>query len=953
MRDDERVELEGEVLGALLSGWAEACVLAGPLQTHWPEAFQLASVRAAYHLALESGALSAEQRRAVLEPLFATEERFDELLMHAERLALGTRLRLASLCRHISEASVRDPALLDGGRGAVLDRVLASLFRDRDPFVAMHAAWALGLRESPAAPIAWEVLQRARATDAPPHLRRRALVAAAARAFDRDADALEGILQSDLVKREPAARALLLRALSFAPSTGRALAVGLAAGAKAPEVLQALAEHAIDRRDRAQILTELAPRVGESAPKKLRWLVGPRTAVEEELFQAYVSLRDAAFQSARQAHVAARRALALVGTVDSIGVEAILFDGTWLRDALVATDEPPSERRESWVEWVQAIERARTRSIDAVAAGKDSALRDALGQATRALDASMRGSFGEGAPPDALRSAIAGDADRLLRALGPHLLGEPEGALVRPLAYAWATAAEVAALTHVDSFDRAVATATSTDVAVVRHAAHATTVTALSNALSALVALRAAIDEASAGSGNASGIVAALLDTLRAISPLAGPTSPTRRALEALVVAVDAQVMFARGQLPDVSAPWIRALDEAAMLRRALHEVLAVPTPELPSDKRRAGAIAVLFRREKADKPMPVENAQKAIAGTLPPLFSGLHQALVATLGRESRDTKATAPKLDLAAGEFVGDFVVDRTLGKGGMGSCLLVRRRVAAKDPKAPRFVLKLPLRRDQLSLDLFIDEATTLLQLAKAPHPGVVEFISCATKSYRVPFLVMSWVEGNTLDERIRKGALPAAEVASIGAALADALAHCHRHEITHHDVKPANVILTRDGKPVLVDFGISSAARRTGAGSLQYMAPERFGGPLKGADWPSDVFALGCVLFEALAGRALLDPPLFGQERVSMADVATIADGIMSGAPLSAQQIAIFYAFIAHRSDVLAERIRGVVGVTDPNRRLLADLLTQMVARDPTTRPRAGHAAVVLRSLKSVL
>lgn len=944
---EERQRLEADVIATLLSGWSAASALAGTIHASFPELFQVSAVRAIYHLGLESGALTSEQRRAIVEPLFLSEERFDELLMHAERLALGTRLRLSSLCRHVCEAAGRLPRLLDDGRGAVLDRVLSLLFRDRDPFVAMQAAWALGLRESP---IVHEVLSRARATDAPPHLRRRALIAAVSRAFDRDAPAIEGLMNSELVKREPAARALLVRALSLAPATGRALVTGLAAEAKAPEVLQALAEHAIDVGQRARILAELAPRVSDNAPKKLRWLVGPRSGLDEELFQAYVGIRDAAARSAGEAHEVAKRTLSLLGH-DHLGCEAILFDGTWLRDALVATDEPATDRRESWVEWVRAIDRARTRAVDRVASEKGGALRDALGQATRALDASLRGSGrgNEGTTGDALRTAVANDADRLLRALGAHLLGEPEGALTRPLAYAWATAAEVAALAHVDSFDRTVATATCTDLALVRHAAQATTVPALSNALAALIGLRTAIDEAEKGTGGASAIVSALLDALRAVSPLAGPTSPTRRALEALVVAVDAQVMFARGQLPDVTVPWARALEEAAGLRRALHEVLGVAAPELPADKRRTGAIAALFKREKTDKPMPADNAKKAVAATLPPLFDHLYEALALATARETRDPKPTSPGLDLAAGENIGDFVVDRTLGKGGMGSCLLVRRRVAAKDPKAPRFVLKLPLRRDQVTLDLFIDEATTLLQLAKAPHPGVVEFISCATKSYRVPFLVMAWVEGQSLDERIRKGAMKPAEVAALGAALADALAHCHRHEITHHDVKPANVILARDGRPVLVDFGISSAARRTGAGSLQYMAPERFGGPLKGADWPSDVFALGCVLFEALASRGLLDPPLLGAERTAMADVATIADGIMSGAPLSTQQFAIYYAFIAHRTDVLAERIRHVVGTGDPNRRLLADLLVQMVARDPTARPRAGHAAVVLRSL----
>lgn len=925
----------------MLGSWDAAAELAPRLRADAPELLQLPAVRALCHLGLESGAWSSAQRRAVVEPLFLTEERFDEVLLHAERLSLGTRLRLASLCRHTCEAARRTPALLEEGRGAVLDRVLSLLFRDRDPFVALHASWALGLRDSQ---VASEVVTRNSAKGAPPHLRRRALVASVSRAFDRDAPALEGLLRHELVKGEPAARALLIRALAFAPETGRALAAGLAADAKAPEVAQAIVEHGIDVGERRFDVTH------ENASERLRWLVGPRDEGAERLFSAYVGLRDAAKRSAREAHDVARHALSILD--EGVGTEAILFDGTWLGDALLSTDAPPSERHELWVSWVRAVERARARAIERVSREKGAALRDALGQVTRALDASIRGSS-DGTPGDALRSAVADDADRLLRALGPHLLGSPEGALQRPLAYAWATAAEVSALAHPDSFDRAVATATCSEPALVRHAVQATTVPALSNALSALVALRSALDEAQKGKTAASAVVTALLDTLRAVSPLSGPASPTRRSFESLVVAVDAQVMLERGQLHDVTAVWLRTLDDAAALRRALHEVLGVKPPELPADKRRASAVSGLFLRDKPDKAMPADNAKKVLAATFPPLFAGLHDAVAAALGREGRETGPTLQGLDLAAGEIIGDFLVDRTLGKGGMGSCLLVRRRVAAKDPKAPRFVLKLPLRRDQLSVDLFIDEATTLLQLAKAPHPGVVEFISCATRVYRLPFLVMGWVEGEPLDARIRKGAMKPAEVAALGAQLAEGLAHCHRHDITHHDVKPANVILARDGRPVLVDFGISSAARRTGAGSLQYMAPERFGGPLKGADWPSDVFALGCVLYEALTGRGLLDPPLLGNERAVMADVASIADGILGGAPLTAQQVAIYYAFIAHRTDVLVERIRAAVGTHDANRRILSDLLSQMVSRDPTARPRAGHASVVLRSLVGVL
>jgi serine/threonine protein kinase len=134
----------------------------------------------------------------------------------------------------------------------------------------------------------------------------------------------------------------------------------------------------------------------------------------------------------------------------------------------------------------------------------------------------------------------------------------------------------------------------------------------------------------------------------------------------------------------------------------------------------------------------------------------------------------------------------------------------------------------------------------------------------------FLVMQYLEGNTLADRLAKGALPLGEALTVAIQIADALATAHRAGITHRDLKPANIMLTKSGAKLL-DFGLAKAqaavasfgsrsavatrATLTGAGSivgtLQYMAPEQIEG--KDADARTDIFAFGVMLYEMVTGK----------------------------------------------------------------------------------------------------
>jgi serine/threonine protein kinase len=123
-------------------------------------------------------------------------------------------------------------------------------------------------------------------------------------------------------------------------------------------------------------------------------------------------------------------------------------------------------------------------------------------------------------------------------------------------------------------------------------------------------------------------------------------------------------------------------------------------------------------------------------------------------------------------------------------------------------------------------------------------------------------MEYVPGGTLEARLATGLLPFDSIVSLGAAIADALENAHRHGVLHRDLKPGNIMLTADGHPKILDFGLAvllSGGKATGrmtqsgviVGSLPYMAPEQLFGEVD--DARTDVYALGTMLFEMVTGR----------------------------------------------------------------------------------------------------
>ncbi len=220
---------------------------------------------------------------------------------------------------------------------------------------------------------------------------------------------------------------------------------------------------------------------------------------------------------------------------------------------------------------------------------------------------------------------------------------------------------------------------------------------------------------------------------------------------------------------------------------------------------------------------------------------------------------------MTLSAGSRLGPYEIVSPLGAGGMGEVYKARdtrleRTVAIK-------VLPSHLSASPESRQRFEREAKTISQLS---HPHICALHDVGREG-ETEYLVMEYLEGETLAERLLKGPLPLEQTLRYGIQIADALDKAHRQGIVHRDLKPGNVMLTKSGVKLL-DFGLAKAmapsrsavdltafptqaapVTREGSllGTVQYMAPEQLEG--READARTDIFAFGCVLYEMATGK----------------------------------------------------------------------------------------------------
>ena len=202
------------------------------------------------------------------------------------------------------------------------------------------------------------------------------------------------------------------------------------------------------------------------------------------------------------------------------------------------------------------------------------------------------------------------------------------------------------------------------------------------------------------------------------------------------------------------------------------------------------------------------------------------------------------------------GRYAIERELGEGGMATVYL------ADDLKHERKVALKVLKPELAAVvggERFLAEIKTT---AKLQHPNILPLFDSGEADGLV-YYVMPYVEGESLREKLdREKQLGVDDSVAITQKVANALDYAHGHGVVHRDIKPGNILLSEQGEPLVADFGIALAVAQAGAGRItetglslgtpHYMSPEQATGD-RDVDPRSDVFALGCVLYEMLAGQ----------------------------------------------------------------------------------------------------
>jgi non-specific serine/threonine protein kinase len=331
-----------------------------------------------------------------------------------------------------------------------------------------------------------------------------------------------------------------------------------------------------------------------------------------------------------------------------------------------------------------------------------------------------------------------------------------------------------------------------------------------------------------------------------------------------------------------------------------------------------------------ADK--PVDNTPR---GRLRALYDWVAGAVLSP--QPSPMLAITPPREGVPA--RIGHYAIARKLGEGGMGVVYeahdeRLERTVAVKKMSS--------LTGDETARKRFWREARAA---ARVNHPNVCQLYEIGEDGGEL-FIVMELLEGEPLSEGLRRGPLSVVETVPIGLGILAALSALHARAIVHRDLKPSNVFLTPHGVKLL-DFGLarpsdselarslSSAVELTRTGMLvgtpRYMAPEQVTG--EGVDARSDLFAVGAILFEMLAGR-----PAFGGRNVVEILHATLYEQppALTGSPAVAAADRVIRRALAKRpaerpasADSMAGELRAVRGVDGDDRPALARALTRLV------------------------
>src|SRR6202140_5245365 len=210
-----------------------------------------------------------------------------------------------------------------------------------------------------------------------------------------------------------------------------------------------------------------------------------------------------------------------------------------------------------------------------------------------------------------------------------------------------------------------------------------------------------------------------------------------------------------------------------------------------------------------------------------------------------------------------IGDYEILSILGMGGMGKVYKVRNVIS--DRVEAMKILLPDLTSNQGLADRFLRE---IRLLATLNHPNIAALRTALTYENQL-VMIMEFVEGETLANRIARAPISTAEAVNYSEQILSALSYAHKHSIIHRNIKPANMMLTPQGVVKLMDFGIARSSKDgsltstgTTLGSLNYMPPEQVRG--EAADARSDIYSFGVTLYEMLTGKL----PFRGDSQYSM-------------------------------------------------------------------------------------
>src|SRR5688572_18949597 len=361
--------------------------------------------------------------------------------------------------------------------------------------------------------------------------------------------------------------------------------------------------------------------------------------------------------------------------------------------------------------------------------------------------------------------------------------------------------------------------------------------------------------------------------------------------------------------------------------------------------------ISNLFHEVLAQSPATRDDYLRDACGDDDDLRRQIESLLAAT---EHTRTAGGAPPNDrrepLAPGQKLARYEIISQLGAGGMGEVYRARDSQLQRDIALK--VLPPSDLDDQIARARLVREARAAAALN---HPNICTVHEVGEETGQA-YIAMELVEGRTLSAMVAAGAMPAEQVVRLGAQLADALSHAHDRGVVHRDLKCNNIIVTPDGRAKVLDFGLAKRSTSAdlavtymqvsltqsgvAAGTLPYMAPEQLRG--EPATPASDIWALGVVLYEMLAGER----PFFGQTPFE------VSAGILNASPpplpatISPRLAAIVHRCLAKDPD---DRFPSATAV----RQALESSATMAPAiQAPPVTPRPGRKAALVRQLFSL-